>query len=613
MNFLAELEALWRHSTGDPQVGIAILDGPVDDTHPCFVGANLTTVETLVTGHQWVAHHGTHIASILFGQPGSPVRGVAPQCTGFILPVFQTAGTGLPTCSQIDLARAIYRAVELGAQIINISGGQLTPSGEADPILMKAVQFASENGSLIVAAAGNDGCECLHIPAALPSVLAVGAGNSLGQPLEMTNWGKTYQTQGILAPGEHILGAVPGGKTALNSGTSFATALVSGVAALLLSIQHRLGRRPEAHVVRQAILNSATPCQPSTTPDCRRFLAGSLNIRSALATIHKGGTTIVSEHQTPDDAIQFRGDSPAELSRSEPQPVSTFHQPPVITTSAGSLSLSGACGCQARGSQVYALGSLGYDLGSEARKDSLTQAMPGEDTPHNPNQLLHFLDKHPWEAASLIWTLNLDTTPIYAIQPNGPFAGVAYERLRSFLSHQVHQGVERISVPGILAGSVRLLSGQMVPVIVPEIRGMFSWTTAALVLAVLGETPNEDEELEEFNHKLRSLRNFLERIYFELRNLGVSPGERAINFAATNAFQIERVFERALNDDLELDTISVEKSQICRPDSDCWDVKLQFFDPEKQHQRARRVFRFTVDVSDLVPVTVGPVRSWSVY
>ena len=61
---------------------------------------------------------------------------------------------------------------------------------------------------------------------------------------------------------------------------------------------------------------------------------------------------------------------------------------------------------------------------------------------------------------------------------------------------------------------------------------------------------------------------------------------------------------------MTLDTINVEKSPFCRMDSDCWDVKLRFFDPENT-RRARKVFRFTLDVSDLQPVTLGDVRTWS--
>jgi hypothetical protein len=54
----------------------------------------------------------------------------------------------------------------------------------------------------------------------------------------------------------------------------------------------------------------------------------------------------------------------------------------------------------------------------------------------------------------------------------------------------------------------------------------------------------------------------------------------------------------------------VKKSPVCRPDSDCYDVELSFFNPNNTNV-ANRVYRFTVDVSDVIPVTVGAVRSWT--
>ena len=59
-----------------------------------------------------------------------------------------------------------------------------------------------------------------------------------------------------------------------------------------------------------------------------------------------------------------------------------------------------------------------------------------------------------------------------------------------------------------------------------------------------------------------------------------------------------------------LDTIRVERSTLCRPHSDCWDITLAFFDPDAPLQTVRRIYRYTVDVSDVIPVTVGQVRSW---
>src|SRR6202035_2170591 len=113
--------------------------------------------------------------------------------------------------SQLKLAGAIDRAVEEGAHIINISGGQLTYAGEAEDLLERSIQSAKKKNVLIVAAAGNDrdpvpGIEqCLHVPAAIPTVLTVGAIDETRHPLNFSCWGPAYDDQGILAPGKDIL------------------------------------------------------------------------------------------------------------------------------------------------------------------------------------------------------------------------------------------------------------------------------------------------------------------------------------------------------------------------------------------------------------------------
>jgi cyanobactin maturation PatA/PatG family protease len=262
---------------------------------------------------------------------------------------------------------------------------------------------------------------------------------------------------------------------------------------------------------------------------------------------------------------------------------------------------------------VYALGTVGYDFGSEAQQDSLAQAMGEGANPNDAAQLLAYLDNNPHEATAVLWTLNQEGTPIYAIQPAGPFASVAYERLREFLRDQTEEAIERVSLPGYLAGSVRLLSGQVVPVVVPEPRGMFSWRTPNLVNAVLGEAPRRARDRAEYEQKQAGIHNFLERVYYELRNLGLTPQERAVNYAATNAFQVNQVFAAAVREELALANIAVERSPICRPGSDCWDVKLTFFAPRNRLERAKQVFRMAVDVSSVVPATVGSVRSWAEY
>ena len=624
------LNELWAESLGDPRICVAVLDGPVDLSHPSLATANITQIETLVSGvvdQGPASQHGTHIASIIFGQHDGPVKGIAPHCRGLIIPVFKDDGAGsIAACSQLDLARAISEAMQEDAHIINISGGELTPSGTAHPILTDAIRHCSNSGVLIVAAAGNEGCDCLHIPGALPSVLTVGAMSAQGEPLDFSNWGERYRTQGILAPGENILCASSGGETGRNSGTSYATAVVSGIAALLLSLQLKHEQKPDPHAVRAALLNSAVGCGEGLALDRRQVLAGRLNVSGAISQIVKE-VSIVSEsnetHEyTPSGASEDSGlttpaiqQPHAQTSHSSKSPYPPVSEPssrrnanllPQGSVVASNITAA-ACECGGGGGAppqvVFAIGQLGCDFGTEARRDSIMQHMDQPAIPQEPNQLLAYLAKNPWDAAAILWTLNLNSTPIYAMQGQGAFAIDTYQRLREFLSEQAKGEVERVSISGYIAGNARLLTGQVVPIIWPVLRGMYSWNTTALIAAVAATADSEEA---------KGVANFLLRVYEELRNLGVTPQDRAINYAATNAFQVTEVFKDAIKEGMDLDTIEVERSPICRVDSDCWDVKLTFFSPTKVFERARKVYRFTVDVSDVVPVMVGPVRPWFV-
>ena len=122
-----------------------------------FVAATLQCQAVRRTGSLTgqMAKHGTHVASIVFGRHGSPVPGVAPGCTGLVIPVFSD---GRRRLSQLDLSRAIEAAVDAGAHVINISGGQLTEIGEAEDWLDRAIRYCDDNNVLVIAAAGNDGC-----------------------------------------------------------------------------------------------------------------------------------------------------------------------------------------------------------------------------------------------------------------------------------------------------------------------------------------------------------------------------------------------------------------------------------------------------------------------
>lgn len=661
-------------SWGHASVKVAVLDGHADLNHSCFRGSNISVLGSLTASDasepSESAAHGTHVASVLFGRHDSEVHGMVPDCSGLIVPIYSNRSL---SSSQLDLARAVEMAADHGAHVINISGGQLTDFGEADVWLRNAIRLCCDRNILVVAAAGNDGCECLHVPAALPNVLAVGALDRQGRPMNFSNWGDRYQTSGVMAPGEQILGAKPVGGTTRANGTSFATPLVSGAAAFLLGLQASRGEKPDPLGIRQLLLDTALACDGASSEDSSRCLAGRLNLPGAFDAL-TGSKQMIHAATTRGNAVTPQcacedletekilpdgAGHEAEVQQSEepqsatPSTIGSVKQWSARAGGAGgggTITASRANGGRmnaivpsqspdevaAAEGIVYAIGVLGYDFGTEARRDSFKQAMPvidratGEPTtspvfdpvgtvpanPYDARQMVRYLHDNPWEARSLIWTLNIDLTPVYVIEPAGPYAADVYEALRELLEGEIQaetvdEFVERASVPGLLTGrTVKLFSGQVVPVIEPQNRrGLFGWHTNALVSLALKQAKIAFDSAQ--GHKIRdSLSGFLNRIYYDLRNLGKTSQERALNFGATSVFQAMQIFTDPVTQGMQLDEISVEKSPFCRMDSDCWDVKLKFFDPEN-NQRAKLNFRYTIDVSDLIPVPMGDPKHWT--
>jgi cyanobactin maturation PatA/PatG family protease len=324
---------------------------------------------------------------------------------------------------------------------------------------------------------------------------------------------------------------------------------------------------------------------------------------------------------TPPPALSAENpDSPLSISASEqPGRIKVSCEAPV-----NAVTPSCACKSDNKQSPIFSIGTIAYDFGTEARRDTFRQFMPPPapgilPNPYDTRQMVSYLESTPWESESLIWTLNLELTPIYAIEAVGPFADKVYQFLRNSLSGQIqpHDAanyIERVSLPGVLSGkTARLYSGQVVPVLIPEFRGMFQWNVNSLIESAVSTvtaqtkstTPPTADAVEV---QKAILRGFLDRVYYDLRNLGQTSKDRALNYTATNAFQAAQVWLEQ-SKPYTLDQIEVERSPYCRVDSDCWDVKLSFFDPENDRV-AREIYRFTIDVSDVMPVTLGEVRRW---
>ncbi|MCD8022376.1 MAG: S8 family serine peptidase [Lachnospiraceae bacterium] len=215
-------------------VRIALLDTGVRESHVVFDGAiiieGIDYTDTPLGGTRDYIGHGTFLASILVAQPGNSlgITGLAPGAELIPMKCFDEESAGVSV-----LAQAIYDAVNLyDCDIINMSWGVT----EDDAVLYAAVEYAYEQGVILIASAGNDGSsDAVYYPAAWEQVISVGAVN---QNMEISSYSQQNETTWLYAPGDSIYGA---GHTsdladATLSGTSYAAAYVTGAAALALQV-----------------------------------------------------------------------------------------------------------------------------------------------------------------------------------------------------------------------------------------------------------------------------------------------------------------------------------------------------------------------------------------
>jgi thermitase len=218
-------------ATGGTTIGI--VDTGIDQTHPELSGKTVACGDalggTVVSGECTDdSLHGTHVAGTITAKAnnGTGVAGVDPNASLVICKALRGgAGVGLTS----DVSSCITWAHTHGAKVISMSLG-----GGASTTLQQAVQGAwangGPNGSVLVAAAGNDGDSTVNYPAGYAEVVSVAATDQNDAKASFSNTNADVE---VAAPGVNILSTIPGGQYATMSGTSMATPHASGVTGVL--------------------------------------------------------------------------------------------------------------------------------------------------------------------------------------------------------------------------------------------------------------------------------------------------------------------------------------------------------------------------------------------
>lgn len=226
----------WDVSTGDAAVPVTICDTGVDLTHPDLAGKLLPGYNFYDnnTNNADVQGHGTAVAgsAAAISNNGSGVAGVA--WTNPIIPVRIADPTAWATYSA--MAQCVTYGVDHGSRVINISYGGTSSS----TTLQSAVDYAWSKNALVFASAGNSANNTPMYPAATNKVIGVTATNSSDNKASFSSFGTWVD---IAAPGENIYTTSRGGGYGGHSGTSFASPITAGLAALVMSVNPKLSNQ----------------------------------------------------------------------------------------------------------------------------------------------------------------------------------------------------------------------------------------------------------------------------------------------------------------------------------------------------------------------------------
>lgn len=223
--------AAHRHSRG-AGVRVAIIDTGIDTDHPDLAGRTQLTRNYVDddAGQFRADRHGTQVAGLIAAAAnnGIGIIGVAPEVELVALKACWQATPGVAArCNSFTIAQALADALAAKAQVINLS-----LVGPLDPLLAALIDRATAAGVVVVGAVSGNPRH--GFPARVPKVMPVAE----AEDLQVT---EQDAARILRAPARDIVTLVPDGHYDFASGNSLATAQISGVAALLLARNPKLG------------------------------------------------------------------------------------------------------------------------------------------------------------------------------------------------------------------------------------------------------------------------------------------------------------------------------------------------------------------------------------
>jgi len=436
-------ESVPRDNFGSPEVAIAVIDGPYD-----AVGLNKILAQPPISlGNRpckpqagSACEHGTFVMGLLGARRDAPVPGICPDCKLLHIPLFSDDDANGADVS--ELASAVELAVAAGARLINLSLAVLGDDRDFHVALGSALDRAYAAGSVIVAAAGNQGRPARGQLVSHPATIPVVAVDARGQVLPSSNLSPEIARRGVAMFGSDVLGYGLGGELTRMSGTSAAAAIATGI---LVAI---FGSRSDATVsdMRAAIARlgprggEVPPmldyAQIIAALDAAKIAQNGMGVQARLSIRGEdyqnfGGNPIM---QTSGDVRSANRASSSVAAR---------HPALALAGEAGECSCGapgGVCTCNENQSThsgfVYAIGTVEAEypnVAIEREMQAIAHALGVQTTPDADMPMKQTEDR-TWQhavlskdrkmtrylARQLSWRLTIEDSPVFVLNPRCP-------------------------------------------------------------------------------------------------------------------------------------------------------------------------------------------------